>query len=66
MEAEIFDLATKDEAIEQQIAALDSRENEVYRKWRNEYHELRYRAPKATRLFHVRFRLAPSMTGTSC
>lgn len=66
VEAEIFDLATKDEALERQIAALDSRENEVYRKWRNEYHELRYRAPKTTPLFQVQFRLTPPVTGTSC
>ena len=54
VEAEILRLAEKDEALERRINALDSREDEVYRKWRNEYHDLRYRAPKVTRLFQVR------------
>jgi hypothetical protein len=66
VEAEIVDLATKDEVLERRISALDSREDEVYRKWRNEYHELRYRAPVVTRLFQVSFRLAPLTLGTSC
>ena len=43
VEEEITRLATKDDLLERRIAALDSREDEVYRKWRNEYHELRYR-----------------------
>src|SRR6185436_1758418 len=62
VEAEIVDLATKDEVLERRISALDSREDEVYRKWRNEYHELRYRAPVVTRLFQVSFRIGK----TSC
>ena len=61
-EAEILRLAEKDETLERRISALDSREDEVYRKWRNEYHELRYRAPNVTRLFHVSFRIGK----TSC
>ena len=48
------------------FSALDSREDEVYRKWRNEYHELRYRAPVVTRLFQVTFRIVPSSAATSC
>ena len=59
VEEEIARLATKDDLLEHRINALDSREDEVYRKWRNEYHELRYRAPTATRLFQVAFRIAP-------
>lgn len=66
VEAEIVDLAAKDEVLERRISALDSREDEVYRKWRNEYHELRYRAPVVTRLFQVSFRIAPLTLGTSC
>jgi len=66
VEAEIVHLATKDEALERRISALDSREDEVYLKWRNEYHELRYRAPTVTRLFHVSFRIAPLNLETSC
>ena len=49
--------------LERRISALDSREDEVYRKWRNEYHELRYRAPIVTRLFQVAFRIAPLNRG---
>ena len=51
-------LADRDERLERRISALESREDEVYRKWRNEYHELRYRAPTVTRLFQVTFRIA--------
>ena len=51
---------------ERRISALDSREDEVYRKWRNEYHELRYRAPNATRLFQVAFRIAAPNPETAC
>ncbi|MEP7310496.1 MAG: SNF2-related protein [Acidobacteriota bacterium] len=66
IEDEIAHLATKDEAVERRISALDSREDEVYRKWRDAYHELRYRTPIVTRLFQVTFRIAPLTTGTSC
>ena len=66
VESEIVDLATKDDLLERRINALDSREDEVYRKWRNEYHELRYRAPVVTRLFQVSFQVAPLKPGTSC
>ena len=65
VEEEIAHLATRDEMLERRIDALDSREDEVYRKWRNEYHELRYRAPTVTRLFQVTFRIAPTNLGTS-
>jgi hypothetical protein len=65
VEGEILRLAEKDQALEQQINALASREDEVYRRWRNEYHDLRYRAPKVTRLFQVAFQLAQKTT-TSC
>jgi hypothetical protein len=66
VEAEILRLAEKDETIERRITALDSREDEVYQKWRNEYHDLRYRAPKVTRLFQVAFRIAAPKPVTSC
>lgn len=64
VEDEIANLATKDEALERRIAALDSREDEVYQKWRDKYHELRYRAPTMTRLFQVTFRIAPQSLET--
>ena len=66
VEAELQRLASRDEALEQRIAALDSREDEVYRKWRNEYHDLRYRAPQVSRLFQVAFRITPPTPETSC
>jgi Helicase conserved C-terminal domain/SNF2-related domain len=66
VEAEILRLAEKDEALERRINALNSREDEVYQKWRNEYHDLRYRAPKVTRLFEVAFRVTARKPLTSC
>jgi superfamily II DNA or RNA helicase len=66
VEAEILRLAERDEALERRINALDSREDEVYRKWRNEYHERRYRAPSVNRLFQVSFRIVQPNPGTSC
>ena len=65
VEEEINQLASKDDELERRIAALDSREDEVYRKWRNEYQELRYRAPTVTRLFQVTFKFAPLSLVTS-
>jgi len=59
-------LANRDEALEQQINALDSREDEVYRKWRDQYHTLRYQAPRRTRLLRVAFRINPPDQTTSC
>jgi len=66
IEEEMARLATKDEALEQRINALDSREDEVYRKWRDQYHALRFQAPKMTRLFRATFRIDPPETATSC
>jgi hypothetical protein len=66
IEAEMTRLATRDEELEQRINALDSREDEVYRKWRDHYHELRYQAPKVTRLFRAEFRIDPPEPTTSC
>jgi hypothetical protein len=66
IEAEIVRLATKEESLERRIGALESREVEVYRKWRDDYHELRYRAPTVTRLFQTAFRIAPPKPETLC
>jgi superfamily II DNA or RNA helicase len=66
IEGEIADLSARDDVLERRIDGLDSREDEVYRKWRSQYHELRYRAPTVTRLFQVRFRIAPPDLATSC
>ena len=65
-EAEIVRLATKDEGLEQRIGALESREDEVYRRWRDEYHELRYRVPSVTRLFHATFQITAPNPEKSC
>jgi len=66
IEAEILKLATRDESLERRIGALESREDEVYKKWRDEYHELRYRAPTVTRLFQAAFKIAAANPETSC
>jgi hypothetical protein len=66
VEAEILSLATIDESLERRIGALESREDEVYRKWRDEYHELRYRAPTVTRLFQAVFEIVAPKPETSC
>jgi Helicase conserved C-terminal domain/SNF2-related domain len=66
IEAEILTLAGRDESLERRIVALESREDEVYRKWHDEYHELRYRAPRVTRLFQAAFEIAPPSPETSC
>ena len=66
VEAEIVRLATKDESLDRRIAALESREDEVYRKWRDEYHELRYRAPTVLRLFQSAFHILAPNPETLC
>lgn len=66
VEAEIDRLASRQEELEQKINALDSREDEVYRRWRDDYHRRRYQAPKVTRLFRAAFRIDPAEPATSC
>jgi hypothetical protein len=66
VEVDIMRLAYRDEELERRIQALESREDEVYRRWRNEYHDLRFRVPTVTRLFEVRFQIANPATETSC
>ncbi len=66
VEAEILRLASREENVERRIGALESREDEVYRKWRDEYHELRYRAPTVTRLFQTAFRIVAANPERSC
>ena len=66
IEAEIDRLATRDESLERRINALESREDEVYRKWREKYHKLRYEPPAVTVLFEAIFQLSPQIPETSC
>ena len=66
VEAEILRLAAMDESLERRIGALESREDEIYTKWRNEYHDLRYRAPTVTRLFQAVFEIAAPNPEMSC
>ena len=66
VEEEIIQLATREESLERRIAAFESRDDEVYRKWRDEYHELRYRAPAVTRLFQTAFRIVAPNPETPC
>jgi hypothetical protein len=66
IEAEIERLANRDESLERRINALESREDEVYKKWRDKYHNLRYQPPTVTSLFEATFRISPQTSGTSC
>jgi hypothetical protein len=66
IEAEIGRLAEKSEALQQRIDALESRDDEVYRRWRDEYNARRYQAPTVTPLVQVTFRLTGPETKTSC
>jgi hypothetical protein len=66
VEAESVRLATRDESLDRRIRALESREDEVYRKWRHEYHELRYRTPTVLRLFQSTFQILAPNPETSC
>jgi hypothetical protein len=66
VEAEIFRLATKEESLDRHIDALESREDGIYRKWRDAYHELRYQAPTVTRLFQAVFQIAVPNPETPC
>ena len=66
IEAEIDRLATRDESLDRRINALESREDEVYRKWRDKYHELRYRPPTVRPLFEATFRISRPSREKSC
>ena len=66
VEAQILDLASRQEGLERNIGALESREDEVYRKWRDEYHQLRYQTPVVTPLFQLFFQIQAQGPGTSC
>jgi len=66
IEAEIGRLATRDESLEHRINALESREDEVYKKWRDKYHKLRYQPPTVTLLFAATFQISRPNQGMSC
>jgi adenine-specific DNA-methyltransferase len=66
VEAQILGLASRQESLERNIGALESREDEVYRKWRDEYHQLRYQTPVVTPLFQLFFQIQVQGPGTSC
>jgi hypothetical protein len=66
VEAEIIRLAAQEESLESRIAALESRDDEDYIKWRDAYHELRYRAPTVTPLFQATFRIVAWNPEKSC
>jgi superfamily II DNA or RNA helicase len=65
VELEIESLSARDEALEDRINALASRDDEVYLKWRQNFNDRRYRAPIVTRLFQVAFRIDPTIPKTS-
>jgi hypothetical protein len=62
IEAEILWLAERLESLDERIAALESREDEVYRRWRDQYHKRRYQTPSVTRLFQATFRITSAET----
>jgi hypothetical protein len=66
IEAEILRLADREESLEHRIDALESREDEVYKRWRGKYYDRRYRTPAVTRLFQSTFEIAPATPETSC
>jgi superfamily II DNA/RNA helicase len=66
LESEIVGLASRDEMLERHINVLESREDEVYRKWSHEYHQLRYRTPIVNRLFQSFFQIQAPNPETSC
>ncbi len=66
VEAQILGLASRQEGLERNIGALESREDEVYRKWRDECHQLRYQTPVVTPLFQLFFQIQAQGPGTSC
>ena len=66
IEAAIDRLATRSESLERRINALESREDEVYKKWRDNYHKLRYRPPTVIVLFEAIFQISPRIPETPC
>ena len=66
IEADILRLAHREESLDRRIEALESREDEVYKRWRGKYYDLRYQTPGVTRLFQSAFEIAPASPETSC
>lgn len=66
IETEIEQLATRDESLERRINALESREDEVYKKWRDNYHKLRYQPATVTLLFDATLQISQPNRETSC
>ena len=66
IEGEIDELATREENLEHRIDALESREDEVYTKWRDHYHKLRYQPPNVEVLFDATLQISRANRGTSC
>lgn len=66
IEVEIKELATREENLESRIGALESREDEVYTKWRDHYHKLRYQPPNVEVLFDATLQISQTSQGTSC
>jgi hypothetical protein len=62
---EVRELADREAVLAARIEGLESREDEVYRKWRDEYHTRRYQPPSVTLLFQVTFRIG-TKTRMSC
>jgi superfamily II DNA or RNA helicase len=66
IEEDIQRLAHREGNLDHRIEALESREDEVYKRWRGKYYEVRYGTPVVTRLFQSVFEIAPASPETSC
>jgi Helicase conserved C-terminal domain/SNF2-related domain len=66
IEADILRLAHREEILDRRVEALESREDEVYKRWRGKYYDLRYQAPGVTPLFQSAFEIAQSSPETLC
>jgi adenine-specific DNA-methyltransferase len=66
IEIEIQELALRVESLERRIQGLESREDEVYKRCKENYHELRFQPPVVTLLFEVTFQVLAQMQAKSC
>jgi hypothetical protein len=66
IEAEINQLATKNESLDHRIDALESREDEVYKKWKNKHSDLRYQPLTIRLLIEATFQICQTNSEMSC
>ena len=56
IEADILRLAHREESLDRRVEALESREDEVYKRWRGKYYDLRYQTPASDPLVPIGLR----------